>query len=234
MQLGRDEAAFLLVCLRFLAEDAPCQARIERVVSSVAGPDADHAGELPDVIYARSLALAAVLWTLDSGNAASHEHEIAERVLEAVWNAGPIRPELVAAQLQCLVAQEPGSQRCRWTCPSMIRANAGYAATLGIARPGAATTGQFPGLDPLPDVVLRISSAVRAAAPVATAGRVRCGWCGLPGRLLGIDPDDGWTLVLHGSEGTPGQARCRYLAQGHAPLADDDGVPHLSSFAAGL
>lgn len=234
MRLDRDEAAFLLVCLRFLAEDAPCQARIEQVVMSVAGGDDDQGGELPDVIYARSLALASVLWAIDSGNVAEHEREISQRVLEAVWNAGPIRPQLVAAQLHCLVAQEPGTQQCRWTCPSMIRANAGYAATIGLDDPAAEPSGQFPGMDPLPEVVLRISSEVRAASPALVTDRVRCGRCGLPGRLVGIDPDDGWTLVLHGSGSTPGQAQCRYLARDHAPVTGDEDDPDLSVFPAGL
>lgn len=234
MRLVRDEAAFLLVCLRFLAEDAPCQDRIEQVVMSVAGPDARHGGELPDVIYARSLALAAVLWAIDSGNVAPHERETATRVLEAVWSAGPIRPQLVAAQLQCLVAQEPGSRQCRWTCPSMIRANAGYAATLRVVEPGAASTGQFPGIDPLPEIVRHISSEVRAAAPALASDRVRCGRCGLPGRLVGIDPDDGWTVVVHGASGTPGRAQCRYLARDRGPHPDGEDDPDLSAFAAGL
>lgn len=219
--LERDEAAFLLSCLRLLAQDAPCQARIEHVAESIAGRDDWSASALPDTIYARSLALAAVLWSVDAGLIATHQDEIAERVLRHVWDAGPIRPQLVAAQLQCLVGQEPGERHCSWTCPTMIRANAGYGSALAL---GGHDT--FPGIDPRPALLRSVVTEPRIGGrgsvpgaipgdPATTRATVHCRACGRPGILEAIDPEDGWTVVVHdpdprSPEGMP--AQCRFMA----------------------
>lgn len=233
MSLSPRDAAFLLTCLRFLGAEAPCQPRIEAVIEAVAGTDAWQGCRVPPTVFARGLCVAAVVWAIDSGLVGIEERGVAQDVLEDLWQAGPIRPELVGAQLQCLVGQDAGDRTCRWTCPAMRRANAGFALLDGtIGHPA------------LPDLVW---SVVEAATELSTAqpeppepahhaptwlprrgSRVRCRGCGRPGTVLGVDADDGWTVIEHHPPvvqrpdglwevqpaAEPGPRQCRYLARG--------------------
>lgn len=199
MSLAPRDAAFLLTCLRFLGAEAPCQSRIEAVINAVAGTDNWQDCRVPDTVFARGLSMAAVIWAIDSGLVTIEERDLAQGVLEHLWQAGPIRPELIGAQLQCLVGQESNERECRWTCPAMRRANAGFAQPDGaISRPV------------LPDLVWTVFESASAApdpdrALVARAprwvprrgARIRCRECGRPGTVLGVDADDGWTVIEH-------------------------------------
>jgi hypothetical protein len=201
VSLSPRDAAFLLTCLRFLGAEAPCQARIEGVIASVAGTDTWQDCRIPSTVFARGLCMAAVIWAIDSGLVGVGEREVAQGVLEALWQAGPIRPELIGAQLECLVGQEDGDRQCRWTCPAMRRANAGFARIDGsIDHPA------------LPDLVWTVVEAAGELALASTTpipdahqprwmprrgARVRCRGCGRPGTVLGVDTDDGWTVIEH-------------------------------------
>jgi hypothetical protein len=201
VSLSPRDAAFLLTCLRFLGAEAPCQARIEAVIGTVAGTETWQGCRIPSTVFGRGLCMAAVIWAIDSGLVGIGERDVAQRILETLWQAGPIRPALIGAQIECLVGQDDGDRQCRWTCPAMRRANAGFALMAGsIGRPA------------LPDLVWTVVEASSTAtaverAPVPTppvprwpprrGARIRCQGCGRLGTVLGVDTDDGWTVIEH-------------------------------------
>jgi hypothetical protein len=198
--LSQHNAAFLLTCLRILGAGAPCQARIEAVIASIAGTDSSQDRRVPSTVFARSLCMSAVIWAVDSGFVDAAGRDAAQAVLDQLWEMGPIRPELLGAQLRCLVGQEVDEHQCLWTCPAMRRANAGFGLSDGsLERPV------------LPDLAWTVAMAATDAASLAppdgVAGaprwvpergaRIRCRECGRVGTVVGVDADDGWTVVEH-------------------------------------
>ncbi|MEI7743907.1 MAG: hypothetical protein WCK58_09180 [Chloroflexota bacterium] len=230
MQLPAPDAAFLVDCLTHVAVAAPCRARIEQVVQSVADGGASEACCIPDSIFVRSLAIGSILWSIDTGIVEPEANEQAQRVLDSLWHDGPIRPELIAAQLRCLVAQPAETSHCLWTCPAMAHANAGYNPQLGpemrAVLPGLIGTVISEGADTLAVVRTDYGSTLSAPPRTPRSGtRVSCRSCGRDGTILGVDPEDGWTVVEHyppvvqredgmwaiSPDASPGPHQCRYI-----------------------
>ena len=167
----------------------------------MAGTDNWQDCRVPDTVFARGLSIAAVIWAIDSGLVTIEERDLAQGVLEELWLAGPIRPELIGApSSSAWWARSPTSASAVGRAPRCARANAGFALPDGaISRPA------------LPDLVWTVSSP-RSAAPAAECARpslratpwvprrgarVRCRECGRLGTVLGVDADDGWTVIEH-------------------------------------
>lgn len=232
MQLLESDAAFLVDCLEQVAVGAPCRERIENVVASVSAGEEPGSCCIPDSIFVRSLAIGSVLWAIDNGVVEPAEQDQAQRVLDTAWKDGPIRPELIAGQLRCLVGQPADAMHCLWTCPAMAHANAGYnpqlTAEMRSVLPGLIGTVIAEGVDTLAlvhtDPGQNFGTQVRAPRYGA---RIACQECGSEGTVLGTDADDGWTVVEHhprviqrpdgmwqvSPDESPLPRQCRYLAR---------------------
>lgn len=215
MRLAETDATFLATCLRSLASVAPCHDRILAVADAVAAPPAlvpgtslQVLGGAPvvtalrgDSLFVRSLSLAAVLWSIDTGRVDAADQECAQRVMDEVWRQGAIRPELIAAQLRCLVGQEGDDPVCVWSCASMPHANAGYDAQLASATQtisGLLGTVAAEEADTLAIARLDASSLRSQRGWTPRHGtRTRCAACGREGTVLGVDPEDRWTVIDH-------------------------------------
>lgn len=216
MRLPEPDAAFLASCLRGLAAVAPCEARIRAVAASierdsaapfpepatdVLGAAGPAAGAIGDSLFVRSLALSAVLWSIDSGLVEAPDQERAQRVLDDIWRRGAIRPELIAVQLHCLTSQPEDQRVCVWSCAQMPHANAGYDPQLNALAPtvsGLLGTVVAEEADTL--ALARLDAAVRRGPVRWTpryGARVVCKGCGHEGTVLGVDDEDGWTVIDH-------------------------------------
>jgi hypothetical protein len=199
LSLGPRDAAFLVTCLRLIGADAPCRARIELVIDAIADDGGWRGCHVPETVFARGISIAAVIWAIDSGVVGVDEHDVAQGVLEELWRAGPVRPDLIGSQIRCVVSQPTDEGRCRWICPAMRHANAGYAQPDGAISRG-----------PLPNLAWTVAEAASASpepdrflSPLAPrwlprrGACVRCPECGRPGTILGVDSGDGWTVLEH-------------------------------------
>ncbi len=215
MRLAEPDAAFLATCLRAMAAEAPCRDRVLAVADAVVSPPAPAAGSslqvlggtradpVPqgDSLFVRSLSLASVLWSIDTGRVDADDQDRAQRVMDEVWRQGAIRPELIAAQLRCLVGQESDDPVCVWSCASMPHANAGYEAQLAAATQtisGLLGTVAAEAADTLAVARLDASSPRNPRSWTPRHGtRTWCTACGREGTVLGVDPEDGWTVIDH-------------------------------------
>ena len=225
-----EQAALVVASLRFLATDAPCRSRIDAVANAIDAPPDEAEAAAPAAMFARAVATSAVIWAIDSDLVGQREGGVAQGAMDALWRLGPIRPELVATQLRCLVGQREAERRCLWTCPMMARANAGY-------DPGGGPAAIHPGLlglilaeeggATLPGIDERRREPPRGAT-LRHGEITRCLACDRDGTILGVDPEDGWTVVDHHPQvlqrpdglwevdrtGAKGPRQCGYLAPG--------------------
>jgi hypothetical protein len=196
---GPAEIALLNDCLGHLATAAPCRPRIDAVMEMVTKADgAPVFGH--ESIFPRAVSMAAVIWAIDSDRIGENQGPLAQSVMDTLWGLGPIRPELVAAQLRCLVGQGDSDIRCFWTCSALARENAGYATGAGpirVSRTGLAGSMVLRDLAPI------LPGIEDWRRPGAHGGGHRhgepvpCLACGRDGTILGVDPEDGWTVVDH-------------------------------------
>lgn len=199
LSLTADESALLLECLGRMADEAPCPPRIHAVMASVGSSAAEEANGLSPV-FARALSMAAVIWAIDTGRIDEQRGELAQHVMDALWRLGPVRPDLVATQLACLVGQGDEELRCFWTCSTLTRDNAGYATGAGPIRvsqvglAGSMLLGE--GQPTLPGIDDRHRSGAQGGGH-RHGEPVPCLSCGRDGTILGVDPKDGWTVVDH-------------------------------------